>query len=207
MKRLQSGFFTLCVLALALSLTSCENPREFAANMRHSLSTLPITSQSSQSLLDNGCPETVIVNELAAVIDFMDSAPRDSSNMIVRTDIVGAKGTCEYNDKTLTMDLALDFRSMLGDSGRMVNDKATTYTYPYFVAVTAPNGKILVKKVFDLYVDFEAGQTTVSLDDMVRQIVPLAYENEGPRHKVMVGFQLSTEQLEYNRKLITMTKK
>ncbi|CAN0391879.1 unnamed protein product, partial [Scytosiphon promiscuus] len=77
---------------------------------------------------------------------------------------------------------------------------SSAHTYPYYVAVTRRNGKVLAKKYFNTEGNFR-GQNLTGKTEVIGTIeIPRVDESiSGTNFEVVVGFELTQEQLEFNR--------
>ena len=57
----------------------------------------------------------------------------------------------------------------------------------------------MAKEVFAVSMNFEPGETTRTHTEYLRQIIPIKSKETAFQYQVLVGFQLSPEQLAYNR--------
>jgi hypothetical protein len=99
----------------------------------------------------------------------------------------------------VTVDLKVFFEGTLGPMGQAAPQP--TVSYPFFVAVTSPSGAILAKEVFSAPMTYSAGGQETYVETM-RQIIPIPNKEAGDHFKVLAGFQLSQDQLNYNRAVI-----
>ncbi len=161
---------------------------------------------TAEMMLGDDCPQIEIVTELAAFHDFADPQSMKASDLVSLVEISQAQSACEYTAKSVTVDLKVTFDGMLGPKGRLHDSDRPFFSYPFFVAVTSPGGQILVKEVFGASLTYDAGQNRHAYYENLRQIVPVKSRGDGSRHKVLVGFQLTPEQLAYNREMIKLQK-
>lgn len=111
--------------------------------------------------------------------------------------IEGVRGFCRYvGSNPITMEIEIDFAF-----GRGPKAEGLTHTYPVFVTVTRRDRTVLAKENFDMAIAFEPGKDIVRRTETVPGIViPRANETvSGSNFEVIVGFQLTPEQLAYNR--------
>lgn len=155
--------------------------------------------QGSERLLATPCPKIEIVRDLGTLSDFTDDQRTFYKNMIAQIDIKKRQSSCELATSSATVDLALLFTGTLGPKARQQTSDKPFLTYPFFVAVTGPNGKIMAKEIFSVSMSFEPGQTTRTHTEYLRQIIPVRSKETAFQYQVLVGFQLSPEQLAYNR--------
>jgi len=111
--------------------------------------------------------------------------------------VEGVRGYCRYVGKDpITMEVDIDFT--LGRGPMAVGDRRT---YEYFVTVTRRDRTVLAKQIMTMDVRFPNGVTEVRRRERVPGIViPRATETvSGTNFEVIVGFELTPEQLAYNR--------
>jgi hypothetical protein len=72
-------------------------------------------------------------------------------------------------------------------------------TVPYFVAVIA-NGQVIEKKIFELNLPFSGSDRQVFVKETIARIdIPIASGKQAEDYSVTIGFQLTEEQVAYNR--------
>ena len=59
---------------------------------------------------------------------------------------------------------------------------------------------ILAKEIFTSIVPFPEGRSQAGVVEELEQIIPLPDRKAGPNYEIIVGFQLTEEQLQQNRK-------
>lgn len=106
---------------------------------------------------------------------------------------------CEYTDRRaspIEMDLGIRFAF-----GRGPAAEGSTYTYEYFVAVTRRDEVVIDRQTFPITVRFEPGEDRVEvLQEFENMLIPRAEATtSGGNFEVIVGFELTEEQLEFNR--------
>lgn len=155
--------------------------------------------KGSDRLLTDTCPSIHIVDDLGTLNDFTDEHRMILENMLAEIRILKGKSGCELATSSATVDMTLQFVGELGPKARQQSSDRPFLTYPFFVAVTGPNGKIMAKEVFAVSMGFEPGQNTRTHTEYLRQIIPIKSPETAILYQVLVGFQLSPEQLAYNR--------
>ncbi|MEQ1609008.1 MAG: hypothetical protein ABL956_08600 [Hyphomonadaceae bacterium] len=111
--------------------------------------------------------------------------------------VEGVRSFCRYiGTNPITMDIEIDFAF-----GKGPKAQGSSRSYPAFVTVTRRDRAVLAKEVFDVNVTFPPGADVVRVTEQVPGIViPRANETvSGTNFEVIVGFQLTPEQLAYNR--------
>ncbi|MGB5950050.1 MAG: hypothetical protein WBG82_12075 [Parvibaculum sp.] len=141
------------------------------------------------------CP-TIGVLDGADRITMFNGRGLDLTDVVVRGEIRKAVSKCEYDDGEIAVDVAFDGQADLGPAAtsRELNLKG-------FMTVVR-NGRISDKQVFDIPVVFEGAARTVRFLKTIED-TKLATDGrlDGSAYELLVGFQLSPEELEYNRKV------
>lgn len=152
----------------------------------------------SENLLADGCPVAGIVPDLDSYSEFTDNAAPTARTLVSQARMTEIQSKCEYGPQSVTVDIKLLFDGALGPQGGAGG--APNYSYPFFVAITSPAGTILAKEIFAANMTYN-GQTQ-GYQESMRQIIPITSKEAGQYYKVLAGFQLTPEQLAYNRAVI-----
>lgn len=161
--------------------------------------TTDIVAPESILVADEQCPKVSVVNELGSIHRFANmNSPVESGNIsnIKITDIISG---CRYTEDSIVMETNIKFEGTAGQQARLRETDTPSFSYPYFVAVTSPQGNILAKNVYSVTMSYDVGKKHNHHEAQVRQIVPLGNGIYGPDHALLVGFQLSPQELAYNR--------
>jgi len=195
-------YLSLLSVGLLFFVGACDTVREVSSDMGDAIGVAtPTLDRSSERLISQGaCPKVEIVEDLSLVYDFMMGAEKTPQNLISSAKINEAHAMCDYGLQSITMDTKIQFLSQMGGSSR----GRTSFDYPFFVAVTVDNGEILAKEIFPKSVEHSDAHPTKPYAQDVRQIIPLKDGYDGSRYKVLVGFQVNSEQLAFNRELLRL---
>ena len=142
---------------------------------------------------DAKCPVVAIPDDLAHVSHFQGQGT-DFANLAVSARLSDLKGGCTFDKDGVTVDMTV---SLVAQAGPAMTERNADFAY--FVAILDPNGAILAKKVFPAPIDFPTGQQRRGSVESITQRIPLADFHKAGNYRVEVGFQLSQEELNYNR--------
>lgn len=114
-------------------------------------------------------------------------------------EILNVVSRCRYTDqdaRPIEMELGLRLAF-----GRGPAAQGMTETYDLFVAVTGFDSVVIEKQIFPVTVEFRPGQERVEVEEIFDPIrIPRAEANtSGVNFEVLVGFELTQDQLEFNR--------
>ena len=84
-------------------------------------------------------------------------------------------------------------------SALLLSSLAGAAELEYFVAVTGPGDQILAKETFGTRLDF-AGRNRIGVAEELAQRIPLPSDSDPGSYAVLVGFQLTPEELADNRR-------
>lgn len=122
-----------------------------------------------------------------------DGGGRDLTQVRFSGRIDGVDLACEYDEKGVDVALRVRFVVERGPA-----DQSRRADIRYFVAVEDGPGNVTAKQQFDVAVPFEGNIRRVARIDELELRIPTP--RQGFRQtRVLVGFQLTQEQLEYNR--------
>ncbi len=170
------------------------------ANLFGALAVFTLAACDSQeAVLAPACPHIVIVKDTAELTAFRPGPGRDLTDVVFDARIDGFDGTCETDlddDRSgqVDVDLQLVFEATRGPANTTRQGK-----FSYYVAIADRGGAILAKKVFDTELEFEGNRSRVGGIEELTQEIPLRPGQLGEDFDIFVGFQLSPEQLNYNR--------
>ena len=198
---------------MAFALSGCETMQKMGDSLK-SMEMPKITPKGEQaktgestatpsglvSVGGEGCPQIKGLNDLSSITQFSDPVAADPNQMISDTKLEKIASKCVVSGNSVSVELELNFAGTLGPIGVKDLDGQANYTYPYFLSVISPDGKILSKDVFALSMVYENGQINYHKQDKLRQVIPLMNGQDAGKFQIMVGFQLSADELAYNRR-------
>ena len=190
-----------CVYALLLSgCQTLEGLRDDAYDVAEgNIYVAGATGKTPEKLLRSPCPQVEIVDDLSSISDFSNPRRQEKKNLISRVDLKSAESTCKLSSKTAIIDLKLLFNGKLGPKGRSNASERPFFTYPFFVAVTTPTGKIMAKEIFAASITYASSEDEHTYFENLRQIIPIRSKNQANNYHVLIGFQVTPDQLAYNR--------
>lgn len=190
--------FRLCLVAFAFLLTGCQTLYDTVGSIN--MDGFPdFGATSSAGLAEGDCPRAEIVSDLGTIMEFINPAKPGLDSMMSRFDMSAIQSACAYKGSTMSVDLTLDFNGKLGPKAP---GGQPFFSYPFFVAVVSPAGTVVAKEIFSASITYENGESTKTYRENLRHLIPVRNKKHGAGHRIMVGFQLSDEQLAFNRHLI-----
>ena len=142
------------------------------------------------------CP-SVGVLEGTDHVTFVTGAGTDLTDVVAKAEIGKVVSNCKYNldESTITVDIAFDGLAELGPAAT-----SRALTLQTYVAVTRRFNTFDKKQVYEVPVTFEAGRRQMSFVKTVEgTILPYGGSADGRIYQILIGFQLTPEQLAYNR--------
>jgi hypothetical protein len=141
------------------------------------------------------CPQTGIISDAADVTTFRGNGT-DLTDMVVDGQIKGISGKCQLNDLThlhTTISVNLDLTRGPASSSR-------TVPVSYFVSVSRGD-TVLDKQIYTIPVAFPSNTDHVQLTgDQIDMVLPVDQKLSGAAYRVLIGFQLTPAELEFNRR-------
>lgn len=154
----------------------------------------------AEPILDRaeGCPIVEIMPSARSITYFENEM---SGRMVARASISEIRGGCEYKNGGMEIDLDILMKGKITSLGRFEGnqDMEAFMTFPYFVAVSTPQGLPVDKQILATAMQFKPMVDDLDHAEKITQFIPLANAREGANYKILVGFQLNRKQMEYNR--------
>lgn len=155
-----------------------------------------LASCSTSKQADDGrfCPRAGIVGDLADLVRYKGSG-RDLTDVSYSAQITGVHGSCEATKSGVDVDTTV---TIVASRGPAYAGEAPELDY--FVAVIAPDKTILAKQVFHTRIDFRNGALRAGSAETISEKVPIPDKKLAPsEYGILVGFQLTPEQIKANR--------
>jgi len=156
-----------------------------------------IAAGCSSKKPEPACPRGVIPADASTVTRFRDGPGRDLTDVLVTANILNILvDQCKYDKNSVEVT---NFQiAITADRGPADRSKAADFEY--WIAIVDPDKKILTRKTFNLHFDFsELNHVGTVVADLEPRI-PLPDIMKAPDYQIVVGFQLTPEELAWNRK-------
>ena len=152
-------------------------------------------SESDEAREAGGCPSGAALADAATVTKLRAGGGKDPTDVVMTAELAKPEIVCDFNKESGKVDVSLTFPITVR---RGPADKGEAQTLSYFVAILDLDNTVAAKQTFarDVAVDqntatFRESPGTISFT-VGKEKKPVGYE-------VLVGFQLSQDELAYNR--------
>ncbi|WP_148301779.1 hypothetical protein [Sneathiella glossodoripedis] len=142
------------------------------------------------------CPTVSILPGAETITVFREGPGRDLVDVTFEGSIEPLKGECLYedDDSLIVAELFLQLNVVKGPASN-----SNSVKLPFFISIVDRDKKILSKRVFDSPIEIPEGKRRgAALEEMIHRI-PVLSGRDGRDYTIVLGFQLTAEQLEYNR--------
>jgi hypothetical protein len=139
------------------------------------------------------CPDAAILTGTSILSAFNPAAEGDPSGELYTVAMTGVLTRCDYSKSESTADsrVKIFLHATRPPNGRV----------PYYVAV-ASAGDILDKKIYWMDIKFPAGTAASDFNEVVEStVIKVAKDKKVYDYHLVVGFQLTKAQLDYNNKM------
>ncbi|MAN64253.1 MAG: hypothetical protein CMI60_20155 [Parvibaculum sp.] len=143
------------------------------------------------------CPEVGILGGAENLTSF-SGAGNDITDIALTAELERVVSRCEYDigDGIIYVDIAIRGVAEVGPAAT-----SREVTVPMFIALTEINSRVLRKDTFLLPLTFEGNQRTTSFIHTIEETkVPYVARIDGSAYEILVGFQLTPEELAYNKR-------
>lgn len=140
------------------------------------------------------CPRAIIVHEASRLVAFRPGAGRDMTDVLFEARLPRISVACDRDDNVVTVDSRV---AMIAERGPANTNRKARIRY--FVAVVDSAQRILNKGEFETELEFPTNVNRGQTSEELTQRIPIASGAQARDYTIMVGFQLTPEQLAYNR--------
>lgn len=155
---------------------------------------------SGQAKDDKVCPRVAVLSDAGSLTRFAPGPARNILDIDFEGEIADLATQCEFpagkGNRRVVMQLVPVFAISRGAAN---SDRNASFTY--FVSVVR-NQDILSKQLFAVSTEFQGNRSRTVVEDGNPPIsieIPLPYRDAGFEYEVLVGFQLTPDELEYNK--------
>jgi hypothetical protein len=143
------------------------------------------------------CPLMGVLYEGSRLVEFSEAGRERYANIAFTGEVQGVRGLCRYVDSD-PIRMAIEIDMAFGRGPAATTDRKR---YRYWVAVTRRGLAPIEKQYFDIDVEFGGREPVVTRQERIENIViPRANETvSGENFEILVGFELTPEQLAFNR--------
>lgn len=141
------------------------------------------------------CPPAGAVYNASRIVVFNDGDQR-FPNVEYTGEIADVRLYCRYaGTDPVNAEVEIDFAFGKGPAGA-----SNSHDYGFWIAVIRRSGKVLAKEYFTVRADFSDGPVVAKSDLIQRILIPRADESvSAANFEVLIGFDLTEEQLTYNQ--------
>jgi hypothetical protein len=146
------------------------------------------------------CPKVQLLKDTDTITVYRAGPGRDITDIRFEAELKGFTGECEYIGKKGVYTAVKVILKVAFDITRGPAEKSRSTAVSYFIAIPEFYPKSAGRNIFTAKVRFPENRNTMRIvDDDVEISIPLTKTRRGPGSKVYIGFQLTPEQLEFNR--------
>ena len=149
---------------------------------------------------DGTCPSVAVRPDLKKLVEFSNPAKPSDDTKVSDVEIRAVENVCRIENNGLVMQIDIALYGQTGPKGRMKPGDKPSFAYPYFVAVTDELGNVVSKEIFAASLAYGKDQKDINQTETVFQAMPFPDTGAGKMYNVIVGLQLTPEQLDYNQR-------
>ena len=139
------------------------------------------------------CPQLLTVSDASRQVKFVGTG-RDLTDVEFEAAIANPVLACRYDDDAVESLLTFNLSAARGPADV---DRLARITY--FVAISRRDPKAWTHERFSVVFEFEGNKTRLTAVEEVEPRIPLAAGETGADYEIVLGLQLTPEELHYNR--------
>ena len=143
------------------------------------------------------CPAVFILQDAKDLTRFKPGPGRDITDILFEAEIVNFQGNCDYDDGQVEIELLVQIRVERGPA-----NKSREISFDYFVALPEFQSQPEGKRILPVTGGFEDNRTRLVYQDELTMNIPVKTPSDGAALEIVLGFQLTPEELKFNRSRI-----
>lgn len=159
------------------------------------LASLLLVAACSREKPEAACPRGIVPADSASITRFRDGPGRDLTDVVAEGEILNILIQCKYDKRAVIVDLQI---AIAGDRGPA--DRSRVAEFEYWIAIVDPQQNIVTKQPARVRFQFTDNRTRLGqIVSELEPYIPLADLQQGPEYQILVGFQLTEDELAWNR--------
>ena len=153
------------------------------------------TDEADKARAALGCPGASILGGTEHITQFKTGDGRDLIDVMFEADIRNIGSGCKQLKGRIVSEVSFELVATRGPAA-----ESREGNFIYFVAVTNAAGRVLAKETFDTTIAFAANRRRAGTIELTEQSIPLPAGATSANFEILIGFQLTPDQLKYNRR-------
>jgi hypothetical protein len=159
------------------------------------LAATAVLAGCNRNRAEPACPGGYVPSDASKVTRFRDGPGRDLTDIVNEGQIQDILIQCQYRKNIVDIDLQIAVLAARGPA-----DRSRVAEFQYFVAIVDPQQNILAKEPFSVRFEFNDNRTQLGKIEEISPRLPLPDPSKADTYRVVVGFQLTPDELAWNRK-------
>lgn len=140
------------------------------------------------------CPRLTSVRDAAQLTRFVGTG-RDLTDVRFEAAVEEIGGSCVHRDDSVELTMQIRFVASRGPA-----DRDRRAEFRYFVAVATADQEIRGRETFSAAIEFPGNQVQAATVEELEPLIMLREGETGADYVVYVGFELTPEELAFNRR-------
>ena len=157
---------------------------------------LTVSACASDEPVEQVCPPADAVAGVERMTSFRPGGGQDLTEVAFTARVDGIESICRYDDDGVEVAMNVRLSAERGPA-----DTAREASLSYFVAIENGPGNITAKEIYEVTLPFEGNRRRVGVVEEIDIKVPTPADKDFSGVRILVGLQITPEQLEYNRRV------
>jgi hypothetical protein len=140
------------------------------------------------------CPRVGVLYDAAKLTEFTSGASTELANLAYDSEISDAFTECEYDGDEVVSKIEFALDMWAGPAAPAVEKE-----FRYFIVVTELNQRVLTKEYFTYRANFNKARRVYEVKEIDGIRIPYKRLGRGDLYEILIGWDLTPEQIEYNR--------
>ncbi len=142
-----------------------------------------------------GCTPAGIVSEASTITIYRPGRGRDLTDVAAQGILANLRAECAFGRREVNIKLTIGLQIAAGPANRDRNASMR-----YFVAIVDSDNNVVAREEYSVDVQFPPNQGRIVVAEEVEPRIPFRERVQAQRYRILVGFILTPEQLQTNRR-------
>lgn len=144
------------------------------------------------------CPLVALASDASKLTQFRPGSGRDVVDIDYEAQMSNVRGECAYDKKLTRVNVSMTVR-IAATRGAAAQSRSADLGY--FVAIVDSDDEVVARQEFRSKLEFAGTSNRAGSNEELEQRIPLPSGKTGQDYRVLIGFLLTHDQLDYNRLL------
>lgn len=140
------------------------------------------------------CPEVRVLEDLGELVRYKPGPGRDITDIVLEAEFTRVAGECNVGDESIEVGLYIGMNASLGPA-----ERRETAEVNMIMAIADAEKNIISRRVMPIEFTFTGNSSKIYYQERFLAEIPREKDDSPEGYSIYLGYELSREELEFNR--------